>query len=32
MYKSLGESKQKDVNRITKCNVIWFGDGMAYDV
>jgi hypothetical protein len=32
MYKSLGASKQKDVNRIAKCSVIWFGSGLAYGV
>ena len=32
MYKSLGASKPKVVNRIAKCNVIWFGSGLAYSV
>ena len=24
MYKSLGASKPKDVNKIAKCNMVWF--------
>jgi hypothetical protein len=32
MYKSLGASKPKDVNKIAKCNVIWFGFGLSYGV
>ena len=32
MYKSLGASKPRVVNRIAKCNVIWFGSGLAYSV
>ena len=32
MYKSLGASKPKDLNRIAKCNVVWFGSGLANSV
>ena len=32
MYKSLGTSKPKNINRKAKCNVIWFGSGLAYSV
>ena len=32
MYKSFGASKPKDVNRIAKCNVVWFGSGLTYSV
>ena len=32
MYKSLGASKEMDVNRVAKCNIIWFGFGMVYGV
>jgi hypothetical protein len=32
MYKSFGASKPKDVNGIAKCNVVWYGSGLAYSV
>ena len=32
VYKSLRASKPKDVNKIAKCNVKWFGFGLSYGV